>query len=77
MSKAEELLSRWDDLNAEIEEFTCISEILDYALHTGGDSDDQVTLHISGAMAFIRRYINDMSERYTSLLEEIKPLLKQ
>lgn len=76
MTKAEELMARWDDLNAEIEEFTCISEILDYALHQGGDTDDQVTLHISGAMAFIRRYINDMSTRYTDLLEEVKPFLK-
>lgn len=76
MTKAEELMARWDDLNAEIEEFICISEILDYALHQGGDTDDQVTLHISGAMAFIRRYINDMSTRYTDLLEEVKPFLK-
>lgn len=76
MTKAEELMARWDNLNAEIEEFTCISEILDYVLHQGGDADDQVTLHISGAMAFIKRYINDMSTRYTNLLEEVKPFLK-
>lgn len=76
MSKPEELLSRWDDLNAEVKEFTCVSEILDYALHEGSEKDDRVTLNISGATAFIERYINDLSKRYTCLLEEIKPLLK-
>lgn len=39
MSKMEQLLKQWDDLNNEVTELTCLSELIAWALYMGKDDE--------------------------------------
>lgn len=71
MSNIEQLMKQWDDLNNEVTELTCLSEIISRVLYLGTD-DEVVQKNIVGASSLLTRNINNMLDRYINLVEEIR-----
>ena len=72
MSKMEQLLQQWEELNNEVTELTCMSNIISYTLYNMSEQDEAAQKNIAGAASLLTRNINSMQERYMNLLDEIR-----
>ena len=71
MSKMEQLMKQWDNLNEEITEITCLSRIVEYCLYEG-ENDEIVRLNIAGVATMLSRNIDEMQNKYMALLREVQ-----